>query len=231
VRADIICRRTQVPEHNVQQSDATYAARIRDDEAVSPFIPMAIQREDCKDMRVILFGAPGSGKGTQAQLLNAEFGVPHISTGDVLRSEIADGSILGQQVARYVRTGQLVPDDLVTDVMLEQLHRPAAADGFVLDGYPRTVGQATALTADLAATGTHVDAVVALQLDSQTVVTRMLGRGRADDSESVIRDRLEVFHKQTLPLFAYYGPTMVSIDASGDVQDVYSRLRAALRCG
>lgn len=182
-------------------------------------------------MRVILFGAPGSGKGTQAQLLNAEFGVPHISTGDVLRSEIADGSILGQQVARYVQAGQLVPDDLVTDVMLDQLHRPAAADGFILDGYPRTVGQAADLTDDLAATGTHVDAVVALQLDTQTVVTRMLGRGRADDSESVIRGRLDVFRKQTLPLFAYYGPKMVSIDASGDVQHVYSRLRAALRCG
>jgi adenylate kinase len=198
---------------------------------ISPFIAMAIQREDCKDMRVILFGAPGSGKGTQAQLLNAEFGVPHISTGDVLRSEIADGSILGQQVARYVQAGQLVPDDLVTDVMLDQLHRPAAADGFILDGYPRTVGQAADLTDDLAATGTHVDAVVALQLDTQTVVTRMLGRGRADDSESVIRGRLDVFRKQTLPLFAYYGPKMVSIDASGDVQHVYSRLRAALRCG
>jgi adenylate kinase len=215
----------------VRRSDATYAARNRDDSAVSPFIPMAIQREDCKDMRVILFGAPGSGKGTQAQLLNAEFGVPHISAGDVLRSEIANGSLLGQQVASYVRTGQLVPDDLVTDVILDQLHRPAAADGFVLDGYPRTVGQAAALTVDLAATGTHVDAVVALQLDSQTVVARMLERGRADDSESVIRDRLEVFHKQTLPLFAYYGPEMVSIDASGDVQDVYSRLSAALRRG
>nr|WBO82693.1 adenylate kinase [Streptomyces sp. SBE_14.2] len=179
-------------------------------------------------MRIILIGPPGAGKGTQAVALSERLGVPHISTGDLFRDHVARRTPLGQEAQRYLDTGELVPDHITAGMVRERLAQPDARDGYLLDGFPRTVPQARELAAVLAATGTALDAVLELSVPEEVVVARLLGRGRADDTEEVIRNRQRVYEKQTAPLLAHYADILVTISAEGPVSDITARALEAL---
>ncbi len=172
-------------------------------------------------------GPPGAGKGTQAKALSAELGVPHISTGDLFRAHIANNTELGRQVKAIIDSGGLVPDEVTNEMVRVRLAEADAQGGFLLDGFPRNTGQADFLRAVLDAAA--LTAVVEFKIDEDVVVGRMLGRGRADDSEDVIRHRLEVYRKETAPLLDYYTALLISIDAVGDVDEVTQRVLSALR--
>lgn len=180
--------------------------------------------------RVVLLGAPGSGKGTQAALLSRRLGVPAISTGELLREAVLAGNPLGQRVASVLSSGQLVADDLMTEMVKERLGRDDVRAGFLLDGYPRTPAQADTLDRVLADNGAALDAVVLLRVPQATLLRRALGRGRADDNEEVIRERLRLFAEKTMPLMGYYGARGLMREVDGDrpVDDVTAQLLAAL---
>ncbi|MDL2079776.1 adenylate kinase [Streptomyces sp. GXMU-J15] len=174
-------------------------------------------------MRIILIGPPGAGKGTQAVALSERLGVPHISTGDLFRDHVARRTPLGQEAQRYLDTGELVPDHVTAGMVRERLALPDARDGYLLDGFPRTVPQAQELAAMLTATGTALDAVLELSVPEEVVVARLLGRGRADDTEEIIRNRQRVYEKQTAPLLAYYADLLVTVPADGPVPEITAR--------
>lgn len=157
---------------------------------------------------LVLFGPPGSGKGTQATRLTAKYGMPHIATGDILRAAVEAGAPLGQQAKAYMDRGELVPDRLMVDIIRHRLAEPDAQRGFILDGFPRTVPQAEALDALLDELKRPLDAVLYLQVDRQSLIDRMQRRAeveaRADDRPDVIRHRIDVFLQQTAPLIDYY---------------------------
>ena len=179
---------------------------------------------------IVMLGAPGAGKGTQAVRIAEAHGIPHISTGEVLRGAIAAGSELGQKVKEIVESGALVPDELVVDVIRERLVQPDADGGFVLDGFPRTIGQAEALDALLTVLDRPLEFVLELELAEETAVERMLGRaaeqGRADDTPEVIKNRFEVYRRQTEPLSNYYRGTgiLVTIDSSPGMDEVFAEI-------
>ena len=179
-------------------------------------------------MRVVLLGPPGSGKGTQPARLAAREGWLHLSTGDLLRAAVAAKSPLGRRAEPIMAAGGLVPDDLVTALVVERLATPEARDGFVLDGYPRTVAQADAVDRALADRG--VEAVVRYVLADEEVVRRLLARGRGDDTEAVVRNRLAVYRAQTEPLVARYRERRLlrDVDGAGTVEQVEDRTRRAL---
>jgi adenylate kinase len=181
-------------------------------------------------MRLILLGPPGAGKGTQALRLCEAHGLVHLSTGDLLRAAVADGADLGRRAKAYMDAGELVPDSLVLALVRERLERGDAAAGFLLDGFPRNVAQARALDGDLGADG--VDRVVHMRLDDEEIVRRLLARGRPDDTEPVIRNRLEVYRAETAPLIAYYEERglLGSVDARGTVDEVFARIQADVAC-
>jgi len=180
--------------------------------------------------RVVLLGAPGSGKGTQAALLSRRLGVPAISTGELLRDAVKAKNVLGGRVASVLDSGQLVADDLMAELVKERLGRDDARAGFLLDGYPRTPSQAETLERLLAEAGTGLDAVILLRVPQATLMRRALGRGRADDNEAVIGERLKLFAEKTLPLMGYYGDRGLMREVDGDrpVDDVTTQLLAAL---
>jgi adenylate kinase len=180
--------------------------------------------------RVVLLGAPGSGKGTQAALLSRRLGVPAISTGELLREAVAAKNALGERVASVLSSGQLVADDLMAEMVKERLGRDDARAGFLLDGYPRTPAQADTLDRVLADCGAALDAVVLLRVPQSTLLRRALGRGRADDNEAVIRERLRLFAEKTMPLMGYYEDRGLMREVDGDrpVDEVTSQLLAAL---
>lgn len=180
-------------------------------------------------MRVVLLGPPGCGKGTQAQRLCAREGAVHLSTGDLLRAAVAAGSDLGRRAAPIMAAGRLVPDDLVVGLVRERLEAPDAARGFLLDGFPRTLAQADALDAALGAPRA-VQAVVYYRVADDVIVRRSLARGRADDTEPVLRERLRVYRAQTEPLVARYraAGVLAEVDASGSVDEVEALTRAAV---
>jgi len=186
------------------------------------------------ELGIVMLGAPGAGKGTQAVRIAETHGVPHISTGEMLRSAIAAGSELGQKVKEIVESGALVPDELVVEVTRDRLSQPDAQGGFVLDGFPRTIGQAEALDALLAELGRPLEIVLELELSEETAVERMLGRaaeqGRADDSPDVIKNRFEVYRRQTEPLSNYYRSTgiLVAIDSSPGMDEVFAEIERVL---
>ena len=151
-------------------------------------------------MNIILLGAPGSGKGTQAAFLIEKHGLTHLSTGDMLRAEIAAGSDLGKQAKAIMENGQLVSDEIVIAMIAARL----SDKGALFDGFPRTIAQAEALDKLLAGRGSQIDAVIELQVGNEEIVQRMLARGRSDDNEVTIRQRLAVFEAQTKPLIDYY---------------------------
>ncbi|CAM4429755.1 adenylate kinase [Nocardia ninae] len=179
-------------------------------------------------MRVVLLGPPGAGKGTQAVLLSEKLGVPHISTGDLFRANISQQTLLGREAQKYMDAGDLVPSDITNRMVEARVNEPDAANGFVLDGYPRTVDQADALEKILKDIDTKLDAVLCFVVAEDTVVERMLARGRADDNEGVIRNRLRVYREETEPLLEHYDGLVVSVDGVGEVDEVNARALRAL---
>jgi adenylate kinase len=182
-------------------------------------------------LRAILLGAPGSGKGTQAERLAQALGVPTISTGEMLRQAVAQGTELGARVQSVMAAGGLVDDDLMAAVVSERLARLDAAVGFLLDGYPRTLEQAATLERLLADRGSRIDAVILLEVPEEELVRRALGRRRADDIEAVIRERLRVYRDKTEPLVGHYEArgSLVRIDGDRPVESVTQVALAALR--
>ncbi|GAA4627505.1 adenylate kinase [Cellulomonas oligotrophica] len=184
--------------------------------------------------RLVLLGPPGAGKGTQAVRISERLGVPAISTGDIFRANITNGTELGRKVQDITASGALVPDDLTNELVRDRLAQADAADGFLLDGYPRNVAQVAALDEMLSAAGLSLGAAVELTVDPQVVVDRLTRRaqieGRADDTEDVIRHRLDVYAEQTAPISQVYAARglLVQVDGLGDVDEVTGRLLAAL---
>lgn len=179
-------------------------------------------------MRLVILGPPGAGKGTQAELLSDALGIPHISTGDLFRANISQGTAVGVEAKRYLDAGDLVPSEITVDMVRARVAEPDAAKGFILDGFPRSTDQADALKSILAELGASLDAVLSFVVDEDVVVERMLARGRADDSEEVIRNRLTVYTSETAPLLEYYGNEVTTIDAIGAVDEVHQRVLDAL---
>ena len=157
---------------------------------------------------LVIFGAPGSGKGTQSDLLVAKYGFRHISTGDVLRAEIRQGTELGRTAQQFIDKGQLIPDELMIEILANVYDSLCPCEGVIFDGFPRTIPQAEALKKMLAERGTEVSAVLQLEVPEEMLTERLLNRGktsgRADDNAETIRKRLEVYHSQTAPLAAWY---------------------------
>lgn len=153
---------------------------------------------------VIFLGPPGSGKGTQAEILAKLFDIPHISTGDILRSAIANATPLGQKAKGYMDQGELVPNELILDLVKERLYDEDTQQGWILDGFPRSVSQATFLDQLLSETNHANPCVIDLEVPDEILIGRLLSRGRADDTEATIRRRLEVYQEQTAPVTDYY---------------------------
>ena len=186
-------------------------------------------------MRIVLMGAPGSGKGTQAALIVKELGLPHISTGDLLRGAVAAGSELGKQAKAVMDRGELVSDDIVLGLLEERLAADDAAGGFILDGFPRNIAQAEALDALLDRLGQPVDEALQIDIDEEQVVKRIAKRaaleGRSDDTEETVRNRLNVYAEQTAPVVDYYAQRGVLSRVLGDgsIEEVFERIRAVLQ--
>lgn len=184
--------------------------------------------------RLIIVGPPGAGKGTQAGRIAVNYGVPAISTGDIFRKNVAEGTPLGQQAKAIMDAGDYVPDSLTNELVKSRLAEPDAVHGFLLDGYPRTLGQVEYLDALLAEDGVALDAVIQLVADQDELVRRLLKRsneqGRADDNEETIRRRQEVYLEQTAPIVAAYAARglVLEVDGLGDVAAVGDRIAAAL---
>ncbi len=179
-------------------------------------------------MRVFLLGPPGAGKGTQAEKLAEKLGIPHISTGELFRSNISEGTKLGVEAKRYLDAGDLVPSSLTNELVDDRLNDADAANGFILDGYPRSVEQAKALHEMLERRGTDIDAVVEFRVSEDELLTRLTGRGRADDTEEVIRNRMKVYREETAPLLDYYSDELKTVDAVGSLDEVFARALQAL---
>lgn len=180
-------------------------------------------------MRLVLLGPPGAGKGTQAALLSEKLNIPHISTGDLFRANIGQGTPLGIEAKQYMDAGELVPTDVTARMVRSRLEEEDAKAGFLLDGFPRTVEQADILTELLAEKGEKLDAVLNFVIDEDVVVQRMLARGREDDKEDVIRNRLKVYHSETKPLIEHYGDLIIDVEAEGDVEEINQRVLDALK--
>ena len=184
--------------------------------------------------RFLLIGAPGAGKGTQAERLAQTFSIPAVSTGDIFRFNVKNETALGKQAKAFMDRGEYVPDSLTNDLVRDRLSRADAVEGFLLDGFPRTGDQVVELDSILAEQGKSLDAVIQLTADTDEVVRRLLNRaieqGRADDTEPVIRRRLEVYEEQTAPLMSIYASRgiVIMIDGLGEVADVTERILEAL---
>ncbi|MBW0114012.1 adenylate kinase [Pseudonocardia abyssalis] len=179
-------------------------------------------------MRLVLVGPPGAGKGTQAERMAERLDVPHISTGDLFRANLKEETPLGIEAKRYMDAGDLVPDEVTVAMVRERLTESDAAKGFILDGFPRTAPQAASLAGLLSDQGLELDAVVEFSVSDEVVVQRLLGRGRSDDTEDVIRRRQQVYRDDTAPLLEYYADRLVSVDAVGSVEEITDRVFDAL---
>ena len=187
-------------------------------------------------LNIVIFGAPGSGKGTQSDKIIDKYHLFHISTGDVLRDNMRRGTELGKVAKGYIDQGQLVPDELIIDLLAQVLdeNKEKAADGVIFDGYPRTIPQAEALEQLLADRGTRIDAVVGLEVPDEELIKRILLRGqlsgRADDNEETARKRLEVYYNQTSPLKAYYEEQgkYLAINGMGTIDGIFDQIRKEL---
>jgi adenylate kinase len=183
----------------------------------------------------IIFGPPGSGKGTQAARIENEFNLNHLSTGEILRSEVKRGSRVGKEVARIMAAGDLVPDDLIVDMVRRRLLASDADGGVLLDGFPRTLDQARALDELLAEAGKRVDFVIALDVPHEQLVQRIIRRaavqGRADDTKEAIAERMHEYHSLTESVLDHYrkqGVRVEVVDGTGDPDAVFERVRRAI---
>ena len=187
-------------------------------------------------LNIIIFGAPGSGKGTQSDKIIDHYHLFHISTGDVLRDNIKRGTELGRIAKGFIDQGQLVPDELIIDILAQVLdeNKDQATEGVIFDGFPRTIPQAEALERLLAERGTRIDAVVGLEVPEEELIQRIVLRGeesgRADDNAATARKRLDVYHNQTSPLKAYYEKQgkYRAINGVGDIDDIFGLIRDSL---
>lgn len=185
-------------------------------------------------MRLIIMGPPGAGKGTQAKFIGEHFGIPAISTGDIFRANVAEGTPLGVEAKRYMDAGEYVPDEVTNSMVRNRIAEPDAEPGFLLDGYPRTVAQVEELDQMIEASGHRLDGAVVLTANEEELISRLLARaeleGRADDTEDVIRRRQEVYTEQTAPLIDVYRERglLVEVDGMGEIEDVTKRIFDAL---
>jgi adenylate kinase len=179
-------------------------------------------------VRLVLLGPPGAGKGTQAEKLAEKLGIPQISTGELFRRNIENGTKLGLEAKRYLDAGDLVPSELTNQLVDDRIDEPDAAGGFILDGYPRSVEQAKALHEMLERRGTDIDAVVEFRVSQDELLQRLKARGRADDTEDVILNRMKVYREETAPLLEYYSGQLKTVDAIGSTDEVFARALQAL---
>lgn len=185
-------------------------------------------------MRMIFMGPPGAGKGTQATVVAGRFGIPAISTGDIFRANVSEGTPLGLEAKRYMDAGEYVPDSVTNEMVRNRIAEPDAEPGFLLDGYPRTLAQVEELDGMLAAADRSLDVVVVLTVDADELVQRLLKRaetsGRSDDTEDVIRHRQDVYTEQTAPLIDVYRDRglLLEVDGLGEVDEVTARILSAL---
>jgi adenylate kinase len=206
-------------------------------------------------MNLLLYGAPGSGKGTQANMLRSRFGIPHIATGDMLRAEIERGTDLGRQAQPILAKGAYVPDDIMIEMIRARLRQPDCAGGFILDGFPRTIPQAEALDVLMEELGRHFDRVLYLRVDTAELLRRLSGRlvcpacqrtyppgtesckadttplvQREDDKQEAVQPRIEVYLKKTIPVLDHYrsGDLVSEIDGRGSIDDISGQVLAAI---
>ncbi|MDO5747764.1 MAG: adenylate kinase [Actinomycetaceae bacterium] len=183
---------------------------------------------------IVLLGAPGAGKGTQAKKLCDYLDIPHVSTGDIFRHNIEGKTALGREAEKYISQGNLVPDELTNRLVESRLHEGACDSGFVLDGFPRTVNQADALKSILHRCARTLDAVIDITIPEEEIIERLLKRahieGRADDTREVITRRISVYHQSTEPLLAYYEKEglLCSVDGHGSIDDVWQRMKSLI---
>lgn len=186
-------------------------------------------------MRIVLLGAPGSGKGTQAALMVERLGIPHISTGMLLRNAANRGTELGLKAKAVIDRGELVPDDIMSDMIEERLGQDDVAAGFILDGYPRNLAQAQALDRTLEQLGQSVEEAIQIDVDPEQIILRIARRakeeGRADDCEDVVRNRMRVYHEKTAPVIDYYANKglLTHVLGDGEIDEVLQRILSVLR--
>ncbi|MCH8028449.1 MAG: adenylate kinase [Candidatus Dadabacteria bacterium] len=185
-------------------------------------------------MKIILFGPPGAGKGTQASLVTQKYNMVHIATGDILRAAVKNGTELGQKAKSFMDKGELVPDDVVIDIIKGQITNSGSDKGFMLDGFPRTIPQARALDSVLEGAGLGIDAVISIEVDDTEILNRIRERqkieGRGDDSADVASNRLSVYRKQAEPIKGYYASAgkLMEVDGIGAVKEVFERIESIL---
>jgi len=181
-------------------------------------------------LNIVIFGAPGSGKGTQSQLIISKYGLHHISTGDILRQEIKKQTVLGTIAEEYIKAGQLIPDELIIKILGDVLDANSETRGFIFDGFPRTIAQGKALDQMLREKNTSIIAVLNLVVDEEELLERLVKRGeeshRSDDDPDIIQKRLEVYHNQTEPLKEYYRKKgkLFKIKGNNSIDDVFEKI-------
>lgn len=186
-----------------------------------------------KYSRLIFFGPPGAGKGTQAKQLSTECHIPHIATGDILRGAIAHQTQVGQKAQSFVENGDLVPDEVLAQLISDRLQQPDAQSGWILDGFPRTINQAEFLDQLLEELHTNYDLVIYLDVPDEVLMERLLARGRKDDTPETISHRLEVFHNQTEALIHFYQQRnhFLQVDGNQPLSEVTERIKTAMKEG
>lgn len=183
-------------------------------------------------MKLILFGPPGAGKGTQAKQISSHYNIPHLSTGNIFRSNIKNQTELGKKVKSILDAGELVPDETVVELVVDELQDSKYDNGYILDGFPRTIPQAEALDSHLEQHGTGIDLLLTLQVPEQELVNRILSRedGRSDDTPEKVKTRLEVYRNETKPVLDHYTDKGVTraVDGVGSVEEIFNRIKSEL---